>query len=132
FTSTRHRRQAPGAVSPSIWHSVGSGMPFSRHRSRMVSSSCAPMSRPSILSVLITPRVCLRIAIALRLLLFNLGGLHSQRPVDQLVEVLLLEVAQCAHHRLRRGLAQPAQAGVAYQVAQLLEQLQVAVGGLAV
>ena len=52
FTSTRHSRQAPTVRRPGRWHSVGMEMPFSRATSRIVWSSRAPTSRPSMVRVL--------------------------------------------------------------------------------
>ena len=102
-TSTRHRRQAPTSVSPSRWHRVGMKIPFSRATSRMVWSSRAPTSVPSIVRVLTRRgRSCHHLAVSIA----------GRRPAGQTLvldvgQVLVAEVAQGAEDRVRRAWPRP-------------------------
>ena len=107
-------------------------MPFSRATSRMVWSSRAPTSRPSMVRVLTRTRGLG--VMRTPPLSWPFGALaHSRRAAfaRDVGVVLLAEIPQGGEHGVGRALAQPAQAGVAHQVAELLEQRQIRGGGLA-
>src|SRR5690242_2136160 len=122
LTSTRHRRQAPTAVSPGRSHRVGTKMPFSRATSRIVWSSRAPTSRPS------SSRVLTRTGAlgmdGLRDLTRSGGTLALEVGL-----VLLAEILHGGEHRGGSTLAQAAKAGVEDQVAELFEKRQVGASG---
>src|SRR5581483_7596879 len=103
-------------------------MPFSRATSKMVSRSPAPTSRPSIASVCTCSLATAGLSTGRMGIGTAIGGPSLSRGGRRLGHVLVAEIPKRAEHRVRRGLAEPAQAGARHHVAQLLELLQVGSG----
>src|SRR5713226_8165729 len=102
-TSTTQTRQTFTGVSVSSWHRVGVSMLSRRHASRMVMPSTASTSWPSMLT------------------LTSLFG----SPTNTASAIQHLELRQARGDRVRRGLAQAADRGVAHRLGDVAEQAYV-------